>query len=162
MAQRRRRYLACRASSVVVVVVQLLSPPSTTTVPFAASQSVACVDTPDWKDLYGDTCVYYSSKPDRCQVWGWRGAGKMGVANDNCCVCGGGVEDVDLVGVIADGVVVNPDGTCGKGGGDRGNGRCPNGKCCSTVRSTFSSFLVALFSVHQETDETLLSPTFRK
>ena len=28
-------------------------------------------------------------------------------------------------------VIVNPEGTCGKGGGDRGNGICANGKCCS-------------------------------
>ncbi len=93
------------------------------------------MDTPNWEDMYGDTCAYYSSMSDRCAVWGWRGGGEMGIANDNCCVCGGGIDGIVLVnGVIVEGTVVHPHGTCGGGGGDRGNGICPNGKCCSRVR----------------------------
>lgn len=151
----RRRFLADRTANVIVVV-ELLALLSSSIPPFVAAQSFACVNTPDWKDLYGDTCVYYSSGPDRCEIWGGKGAGKMGVANDNCCVCGGGkvvvvntdgggevggttttatTQPVDINLAAADDIVVfNPDGTCGKGGGDRGNGICPDGRCCSRVR----------------------------
>ena len=169
---RRRRYPAGRAATVVVavVVVQLSTPLLHSSAHFvAARSSSSCVDTPDWRDMYGDTCAYYSSGSDGCEVWGGRGAGEMGVADDNCCVCGGGT-DAKTTGSTAGGggvrggttttrttaattrpediipadagdtVVVNPDGTCGKGGGDRGNGICRDGKCCSRVRREFFPF----------------------
>jgi hypothetical protein len=88
----------------------------------------------------------------------------MGVANDNCCVCGGGggttditdnttataattttttttesmVDDDFLAALPDDGGVggggvaaLDVNGTCGNGGGDRGNGICADGTCCS-------------------------------
>ena len=175
---RRRRYPAGRAASVIAAAVVQLSSPllsSSTPTPFvAARSSSSCADTPDWRDLYGDTCAYYSSGSERCEVWGGKGAGEMGVANDNCCVCGGGADamtastaggrerggtttttaattrPVDIILAVAgDIIVVNPDGTCGKGGGDRGNGICRDGKCCSRVRRDvpFSQKLVQSTSV---------------
>lgn len=185
---RHRRYPAGRAATVVaVVVVQLSSPllPSSTSPPCfvaeARSSSSSCVDTPDWRDMYGDTCTYYSSGPDdRCEVWGGTGAGEMGVADDNCCVCGGGTDakttastaggggvrggtttktmtaattrpaDIILADAGGDIVVVNPDGTCGKGRGDRGNGICRDGKCCSRVRRDYFPLLANVSSVDKE------------
>ncbi len=178
---RHRRYPAGRAATVVaVVVVQMSSslPPSSTSPPrFVAeahSSSSSCVDTADWRDMYGDTCAYYSSGTDRCEVWGGKGAGEMGVADDNCCVCGGGTDakttastaggggvrggtttktmtaattrpvDINLADA-GDIVVVNPDGTCGKGDGDRGNGICRDGKCCSRVRRDYFPLLANVF-----------------
>lgn len=130
--------------------------------------------------MYGDTCTYYSSGPDdRCEVWGGTGAGEMGVADDNCCVCGGGTDakttastaggggvrggtttktmtaattrpaDINLADA-GDIVVVNPDGTCGKGRGDRGNGICRDGKCCSRVRRDSFPLLANVSSVDKE------------
>jgi hypothetical protein len=113
-----------------------------------------CTDTPDWVDKYNDTCEFYAkidaSTPNRCKVWGDKGAKvnkltgvSLGVANDNCCICGGGsiTTAIDTTDDDDDGddddenvAVVNPGGTCGKGRGDRGNGICANGLCCSEVR----------------------------
>ena len=153
-------------------------PPSSASPPrFVAeahSSSSSCVDTPDWRDMYGDTCAYYSSGPDRCEVWGGKGAGEMGVADDNCCVCGGGTDEKTTASTAGGGgvrggtttktmtaattrpvdinladagdiVVVNPDGTCGKGDGDRGNGICRDGKCCSRVRRDYFPLLANVF-----------------
>ena len=81
----------------------------------------------------------------------------MGVANDNCCVCGGSanITAAAAANVAAAGggdattatttaspasdlsAVVNPDGTCGGGKGNRGNGICAGGTCCSKVRTRF-------------------------
>ncbi|KAL3777389.1 hypothetical protein ACHAW5_004218 [Stephanodiscus triporus] len=72
---RRRRFLADRTATVIVVVRLLLALLSSSIPPFVAAQSFACVNTPDWKDLYGDTCVYYSSGPDRCEIWGGKVTG---------------------------------------------------------------------------------------
>lgn len=111
-----------------------------------------CTDTPDWVDKYNDTCEFYmkidASTPNRCKVWGDKGAKinkltgvSLGVANDNCCICGGGsiataidITDDDDDDGDENVAVVNPGGTCGKGRGDRGNGICANGLCCSEVR----------------------------
>jgi hypothetical protein len=110
-----------------------------------------CTNTPNWVDKYNDTCDFYekidASTPNRCRVWGDKGAKinkitglSLGVANDNCCICGGGsftTTTEEEEGNENDGkedVVVNPGGTCGKGRGDRGNGICANGLCCSEVR----------------------------
>ena len=64
-------------------------------------ESVVCTDTPNWTDKNNVTCECYkqvnASMPDRCLVWGDKGAKinnltglSMGVANNNCCICGGG------------------------------------------------------------------------
>ena len=126
------------------------------------TSTVSCYDTPSWTDAFGDTCSYYSSTSTKCSEEGNIGAGSMGVANDNCCVCGGGSssstvpDDGDSTVVeqtttaddtpttttetlatnAAGDIIVNPGGTCGKmgGGGNRGNGICENGECCSKVR----------------------------
>jgi hypothetical protein len=118
-----------------------------------------CTNTPNWVDKYNDTCDFYekmdASTPNRCRVWGDKGAKinkitglSLGVANDNCCICGGGSfttttipddttteeEEGNENDEKEDVVVVNPGGTCGKGRGNRGNGICANGLCCSEVR----------------------------
>ncbi|KAL3817389.1 hypothetical protein ACHAXA_005024 [Cyclostephanos tholiformis] len=84
-------------ADIVVVIFALLSlvrSPSSSTVDAQslATEEVECVDTPDWKDMYGDNCTFYELGPKRCSYWGDKGEGKMGVANDNCCVCGGGTN----------------------------------------------------------------------
>ena len=68
-----------------------------------SKSSVVCVDTTDWTDAYGDDCAFYAAGPNRCRFWGGSGAGTMGVANDNCCVCGGGTESAVVVGSASDG-----------------------------------------------------------
>jgi len=54
-----------------------------------------CVDTPNWKDSYGDDCRYYEdSEAPGCPMGGHLYDGgmgvardRMGVARDNCCHC---------------------------------------------------------------------------
>lgn len=45
-----------------------------------------CEDTPNWANSYGDGCDCYTNPLFSCDSF--RGA--MGIARDNCCVCGGG------------------------------------------------------------------------
>ena len=110
------------------------------------NDGVICNDTPNWLDAFGNTCSYYATESTQiCSSEGIAGDGGMGVATENCCVCGGGTTiTANSVGMptarttnSAGDIIVNPGGTCGKGGGDRGNGICENGKCCSKVSSGY-------------------------
>ena len=112
------------------------------------AQQTSCTDTPNFTDSFGDTCAYYNDV-ETCEAEGGQSAGDLGVANDNCCLCGGGIKSDDnntppndqqqqtetAATNAAGEVIVNPGGTCGNGGGDRGNGICENGQCCSKVRA---------------------------
>ena len=116
------------------------------------AQQTSCTDTPNFTDSFGDTCAYYNNV-ETCEADGGQSPGVLGVANDNCCLCGGGIKSdnvvtppndttqqqqqtTETVATNAAGeVIVNPGGTCGSGGGDRGNGICENGQCCSKVRA---------------------------
>jgi hypothetical protein len=138
---------------------QIFSPSSAVIVPPATSSTTTttasavedCFDTPNWTDAYGQDCAYYAYNGGyRCALWGRDpGAldGSYGVALDNCCACGGGGIDTSLGsgGVTTATTTTTTDdegkdddnavmvvGTCGKG--ERGNGICANGKCCSEVR----------------------------
>lgn len=51
-----------------------------------------CDDTPNWIDSFGDGCAWYGEVSNRCAQYGADYDGGMGVANDNCCVCGGGTS----------------------------------------------------------------------
>ena len=107
--------------------------------------TTTCTDTPDWTDLYGDSCSYYA-RPDICIAEGGPGSnGGKGTAIANCCTCGGGVivevessvdgtEQTTTTSSTTTTVATAPNGEMGTcGGGDRGNGVCANGKCCSKV-----------------------------
>ena len=50
--------------------------------------SSTCLDTPNWKDKFGDGCDYYE-ETDECP-FADAYAGDMGPATDHCCYCGGG------------------------------------------------------------------------
>lgn len=89
------------------------------------NDGVICNDTPNWLDAFGNTCSYYATASTQtCSSEGIVGDGGMGDATENCCVCGGGTAN--SVGMptthttnSAGDTIVNPGGTCGKGGGDR-------------------------------------------
>ena len=111
--------------------------------PTTTTTTTTCTDTPDWTDLYGDSCSYYA-RPDICIAEGGPGSnGGKGTAIANCCTCGGGViveveSSVDATEqtttTTTTTVATAPNGEVGTcGGGDRGNGVCANGKCCSKV-----------------------------
>mmetsp|Transcript_10026 Transcript_10026/g.17445 ORF Transcript_10026/g.17445 Transcript_10026/m.17445 type:complete len:491 (+) Transcript_10026:112-1584(+) len=130
-----------RATILLLLLTAAIPTPATAT---------TCTDTPNWSDFLGDNCGYYNS-PATCSSEGIEGDGGMGVAIDNCCSCGGGTVTVVVAtttitttteataaAVVAattakatEAAIVNPGGTCGKGGGDRGNGVCVDGRCCS-------------------------------
>ena len=63
--------------------------PSIAPVPTTAqpTQPSSCVDTPNWKDLFGSGCDFYTG--GLCN-FGHEWQGSMGSAAVNCCVCGGG------------------------------------------------------------------------
>jgi hypothetical protein len=57
----------------------------------SATPTAVCFDTPNWKDGYGEGCDWYEENDEPgcflpCAV----PDGGMGVAEDNCCYCGGG------------------------------------------------------------------------
>jgi len=53
-----------------------------------------CTDTHNWVDVDGFGCDFYQSHDDPgCPEHGYYWEGSMGVANDNCCHCGGGSTD---------------------------------------------------------------------
>ena len=139
-------------SSAVIVPPAASSTTSSTT----SAAETDCVDAPDWTDAYGQGCAYYANDDggyDRCAAWGHSGAmgpPHGGAAVDDCCVCGGGRREGDPSssgsGVTAtttttadeeeggdiDDAALAAAGTCGNG--ERGDGICANGKCCSEVR----------------------------
>jgi len=53
---------------------------------------IGCFDTPSWKDAGGHSCYWYEKGASWCPVHGSLQDGGMGVANDNCCHCGGGTR----------------------------------------------------------------------
>ena len=138
----------------------VIVPPATTTSSTTSSTTAAetdCVDAPDWTDAYGQGCAYYANDDggyDRCALWGKLPGGTSGphggAAVDDCCVCGGGrrgddpsssgsgvtpttaTTTADEEGGDIDDAAMAAAGTCGKG--ERGDGICANGKCCSEVR----------------------------
>lgn len=104
----------------------------------AADSATLCIDTPNWVDKDNDNCSYYAAglSSDKCKLYGADSAVQpMGSAVDNCCACGGGVVTNGLVEVrVESGMNTSAAiiATCGNGGGNRGNGICANGLCCST------------------------------
>ena len=48
--------------------------------------SLTCIDTPNWKDLYGNGCDWYEELDGRC-------SGTMTAAKSNCCYCIGASHD---------------------------------------------------------------------
>ncbi|KAL7425653.1 hypothetical protein ACHAXM_000107, partial [Skeletonema potamos] len=79
-----------------VVQAPIFSPAAvTTSIPpmntFDESAASTCFDTPNWKDEYVRGCDWYEKLDDSgCPKLGRLYEGNMGVANDNCCHCGGG------------------------------------------------------------------------
>ena len=58
----------------------------------SAAPTGLCFDAPNWSDIYGDGCDWYSETT--CSIYGNGYAGASGLtANDACCVCGGGNGD---------------------------------------------------------------------
>ena len=58
----------------------------------SAAPTGLCFDAPNWSDIYGDGCDWYSETS--CSIYGNGYAGASGLtANDACCVCGGGNGD---------------------------------------------------------------------
>ncbi len=54
----------------------------------SASPTQFCIDTPNWKDSWGDGCGVYEEYEHFCSNdYDWL-AGDMGPATDNCCICG--------------------------------------------------------------------------
>ena len=146
------------SSAVIVPPATTSSTMSSTTTTTTAAET-DCVDAPDWTDAYGQSCAYYANDDggyDRCAVWGRLPGGTSGpyggAAVDDCCACGGGRRgdggdtSSSGSGVIAttattaaeeeggdiDDAAMAAAGTCGNG--ERGDGICANGKCCSEVR----------------------------
>ena len=94
-SRRRGHRHRCRRSTTTAALAAMLSTIASYRVANGEDSSsvvVDCVDTLNWKDVYGDNCTYYELGPNRCSYWGGQGGGQMGVANDNCCVCGGGTN----------------------------------------------------------------------
>eukprot|EP00956_Cyclotella_meneghiniana_P002688 scaffold3165_cov62-Cyclotella_meneghiniana.AAC.10 len=57
----------------------------------SSAPTIICYDTYNWTDAVGDGCDWYERNDDPgCPVKGTSYEGLMGVANDNCCYCGGG------------------------------------------------------------------------
>jgi hypothetical protein len=55
------------------------------------SALTTCFDSPYWEDVDGDGCEWYEEYDEPgCPQEGSLHEGNMGVANDNCCYCGGG------------------------------------------------------------------------
>jgi len=116
-----------RLTSALTVSQSIVSSESSTSAADAATE-VLCIDTPNWVDKDNDNCAYYAAglSGDKCKLYGADSTAPMGSAIDNCCACGGGVVTNGLVEASA------AIATCGEGGGNRGNGICANGLCCST------------------------------
>ena len=120
------------------------------------NETPGCSDSPfDWFDEYGNGCDWYSLDDQNCIEFGdFEGAdGKT--PNEACCVCGGGLNPNPNASVTApeskdkeegDGNMASTtpapapmptsqpssgsgSGTCGNG--NRGNGVCADGTCCS-------------------------------
>jgi flagellar basal body-associated protein FliL len=75
------------------------SSPATPSSPtMAANPTEMCFDTPNWKDIFGDGCEGYEENDEPgCPEYGSLFDGGMGVANDNCCYCGGGILSVSQI-----------------------------------------------------------------
>lgn len=145
---KRRRATATTTSTATTILLSILLTTSPSSTIITNAQQTSCTDTPNFTDSFGDTCAYYNDV-ETCEAEGGQSAGDLGVANDNCCLCGGGIKSdtppndttqqqqtTETAATNAAGeVIVNPGGTCGNGGGDRGNGICENGQCCSKVRA---------------------------
>ena len=151
--KRRRRTATTSTATTILLSILLTTSPSSTIITNA--QQTSCTDTPNFTDSFGDTCAYYNDV-ETCEAEGGQSAGDLGVANDNCCLCGGGIKSDDnntqndtanqqqaetAATNAAGEVIVNPGGTCGNGGGDRGNGICENGQCCSKVRADLCGYI---------------------
>ena len=53
--------------------------------------SSQCIDTPDWVDIYGDSCEWYETNDEPgCPDYGSDYDGGMGLPMDNCCHCQAG------------------------------------------------------------------------
>eukprot|EP00956_Cyclotella_meneghiniana_P014863 scaffold22454_cov58-Cyclotella_meneghiniana.AAC.5 len=76
-----------------------ISPPNST-----------CIDTPDWKDLYGNGCDWYGELDERCTEFSNWYEGTMGAASDNCCHCGrvGQVNDISMNFTLANSSAPSP------------------------------------------------------
>jgi len=73
--------------------------PSTTPPTITNTPTKSCIDKPDYKDQYGDTCSFYEDgymaymvslnlgNVHPCLVYGEQDGGSMGTPNENCCVC---------------------------------------------------------------------------
>ena len=146
---KRRRTATTTTSTATTILLSILLTTTSPSSTIINAQQTSCTDNPDFTDSFGDTCAYYNNV-ETCEAEGGQSAGKLGVANDNCCLCGGGIKSDDnntqndtanqqqtetAATNAAGEVIVNPGGTCGNGGGDRGNGICENGQCCSKVSS---------------------------
>eukprot|EP00956_Cyclotella_meneghiniana_P010120 scaffold13973_cov43-Cyclotella_meneghiniana.AAC.3 len=65
--------------------------PTSTLPSVDSSLSSSCHDTPGWTDAYGESCEWYEIyEVQGCPKYGHSDGGIMGVAQDNCCHCGGG------------------------------------------------------------------------
>ena len=48
----------------------------------------ACVDTPNYLDMYGDTCAEYELPGNENWCGGYGNTGEVGkTPNENCCIC---------------------------------------------------------------------------
>ena len=48
----------------------------------------ACVDTPNYLDMYGDTCAEYELPGNENWCGGYGNTGEAGkTPNENCCIC---------------------------------------------------------------------------
>ena len=66
------------------------SPTASSSPSISSHPTAFCLDTPNWKDKFGDDCYYYAYEdPDACSIADAY-AGDMGPATDHCCYCGGG------------------------------------------------------------------------
>jgi len=73
--------------------------PSTTPPTITNTPTKSCLNTPNYKDQYGDTCSFYEDgymaymvslnlgNVHPCLVYGEQDGGSMGTPNENCCVC---------------------------------------------------------------------------
>lgn len=116
-------------TTALIVSQSIVSSESLTSAADSATE-LLCIDTPNWVDKDNDNCSYYAAglSSDKCKLYGADSTVQpMGSAIDNCCACGGGVVEVGVESSTSAAIA-----TCGKGGGNRGDGICANGLCCST------------------------------